>query len=333
MEVSGNFDRFSFEEEDLEDDDDVFSSGSMSFNGRLVISGEPIIFPVLGTAGRSIVYVPEDKSCSDCEDEETDNSIFRGQGILVHSEPSNIKFEVFSTRIQESERKQCVFYSLMVLKTDGIDTDKAIVERRYSDFAALFKALKKDHPKLVDNVSFPGKVFGKKSNLNPEVIESRGHAFENFLENIYRHKEACVHQAFREFFYLPGLREASDKLRGGELKSSLKLLLNSLHLQLKLCDQVKEIIATLGAIIVIYEAQSKFEEADRYATAALELIKGDYFCPYVIPLLDTAGKLRWKLQMDNKTIQSRLSQVQRMSGIEVDHTFTLRELSVSRFDK
>ena len=51
MEVSGNFDRFSFEEEDLEDDDDVFSSGSMSFNGRLVISGEPIIFPVLGTAG------------------------------------------------------------------------------------------------------------------------------------------------------------------------------------------------------------------------------------------------------------------------------------------
>ena len=53
MDSSGNFDRFSIEEDedDLEDDD--FSSGSMSFNGRLVISGDPIIFPTLGTAGKS----------------------------------------------------------------------------------------------------------------------------------------------------------------------------------------------------------------------------------------------------------------------------------------
>lgn len=81
----------------------------------------------------------------------------------------------------------------MVLKIDGIDIDKVIVERRYFDFVVFFKVFKKDYFKLVDNVSFFGKVFGKKSNLNFEVIEFRGYVFENFLENIYRYKEVCVY--------------------------------------------------------------------------------------------------------------------------------------------
>lgn len=221
----------------------------------------------------------------------------------------------------------------MVLRTDGIDTDKAMIERRYSDFAALYKALRKDHPHLLENVNFPRKVFGQKSNLNPEVIESRRCAFESFLQKIYHHKEVYLHPAFREFFYLPGLREATENLKGGELKHSLKLLLNSLHLQVKLCDQVREIVATLATIVVVHEAQSKFEEADRYATVALELIEEDHFCSYLIPLLDTAVALKWKLQKDKTAIQKRLSRVQRMSGIDVDCAFTLRELAVTRFNK
>lgn len=53
MENSGNFEHLGFEGDDDEDlDDDAFSSGSYSFNGRLVISGEPIIFPVLGRGGK-----------------------------------------------------------------------------------------------------------------------------------------------------------------------------------------------------------------------------------------------------------------------------------------
>lgn len=221
----------------------------------------------------------------------------------------------------------------MVLRTDGIDTDKAMIERRYSDFAALYKALKKDHPSLLEKVAFPGKVFGQKSNLNPEVIEARRSAFESFLQKIYHHKEVCLHPAFREFFFLPELREATENLKGGELKRSLKLLLNGLHLQVKLCDQVREIIATLSTIVVVHEAQSKFEEADRYATVALELIQEENFSSYLIPLLDTAMKLKWKLQEDKTVIEKRLAQAQRTSGLDVDCAFTLRELAVTRFDK
>lgn len=220
----------------------------------------------------------------------------------------------------------------MVLRTEGIDTDKALIERRYSNFAALYKALKKDHPKLLENVNFPGKVFGQKNNLNPEVIEARRCAFESFLQKIHTHKDVCHHPAFREFFYLPELRQATENLKGGELKRSLKLLLNSLHLQVKLRDQVREIIATLAAIVVVHEAQSKFEEAERYATVALELIEEDHFCSYLIPLLDTTARLRLKLQKDKTTIERHLSRVQRMSGLDVDCAFTLRELAVSRFN-
>lgn len=51
MESSGNFDRFSIDEDD-DDLEDDFSSGSMSFNGRLVISGDPVMCPSLGSPGK-----------------------------------------------------------------------------------------------------------------------------------------------------------------------------------------------------------------------------------------------------------------------------------------
>ena len=222
----------------------------------------------------------------------------------------------------------------MVLRTElGIDKDKVSVERRYSDFGTLYKALKKDFPTFLKNINFPRKVLGQKSNLNPELIESRRMAFQTFLQTIYQHKEVHKHPAFREFFYLPGLREGTENLIGGELSNSLELLLNGLHLQVKLCDKGREIIATLAAIVVVHEAQDNLKDAERYAMAALELVQDDYLCSYVIPLLDTAVKLRKKLQMDKKALESHLSRVQRMTGVDVDDIFTLRALAVMRFHK
>ena len=222
----------------------------------------------------------------------------------------------------------------MVLRTEmGIDKEKVLVERTFSDFAALYKALKKDIPTLLKDVSFPGKVVGQKSNLKPELIESRRMAFQKLLQTIYVCKEVQQHSAFREFFYLPGLREATDNLIGGELSDSLELFLNSLHLQVKLCDKAREVIATLAGIVVVLEAQDSLEDAERYAMAALELLKDDYLCSYMIPLLDTAAKLMWKLQRDKKPLERHLSRVEKMTGVDVDHTFTLRALVVMRFNK
>lgn len=226
------------------------------------------------------------------------------------------------------------FYCVVVLKTNtGIDKEQVSVERPFSDFAALYKSLKKDYCALLKDINFPGKVLGQKNNLNPGLIESRSMAFQTFLQTIYAHTEVRQHQAFREFFYLPGLRKATDHLIAGELDDALELYLNSLHLQVKLCDKVREIIATLAAIVVVLETQDKLEDAERYAMAALELAQHDYLCSYMIPLLDTTAKLMWKLQMDKKSIEKHLNRVQRMTGVDVDHTFTLRALVVMRFNK
>lgn len=68
--------------------------------------------------GRGIVFLPEDTS-SDCEDEDQTDSICRGHGISVGADPQNIKFEVFSTRIYEGKRKQCVVSPFKVNLTLG----------------------------------------------------------------------------------------------------------------------------------------------------------------------------------------------------------------------
>ena len=224
----------------------------------------------------------------------------------------------------------------MVLRQDlGIDRDKVMVERRYSDFATLYKTLRKDLSSLFKDigVNFPGKVMGQKNNLNPELIESRRMALQDFLQIIFKHKEVRQQQVFKEFFYLPGLREATDSLKAGEFENCLELLLNSVHLQVKLCDKVRETVATFGAIVAVLEALGKLKDAERYAKAALELNHDDYLSPYMIPLLDTVAKLGRKLDMNTKTIERQLSEAQRMNGVEVEDTFTLRELAVKRFEK
>ncbi|KAJ7376623.1 Sorting nexin member 21 [Desmophyllum pertusum] len=316
-----------FDETEISPDDpDHSAPDNISFNGQLVNH----VGPTICAAEKGVVYV--DSDTSEDEDLDTLNSTCRGHGISVFSDPHNVTFQIVKTKIHDESKR--VIYYLMVLRTDlGIDTEKVTVQRRYSNFASLYKALKKDHPTFLKDVNFPGKVFGHKSNVNPDLIESRRIAFQAFLQTIYKHKEVRQHQAFKDFFYLPGLKEATDNLKGGQLENCLELLLNSLHLQVKLCDEVREIIATLGAIVVVLEAQGKLEDAERYATAALELGQDDYLCDYMIPLLDTAAQLRWKLQMDKKTIERHLIHVQKMSGAEADHVCTLQELAVKRFDK
>lgn len=55
VESSGYFENFSSELDDYDLEEDDFFSSNLSFNGRLVISGEPSVWPaaVLGTGGKT----------------------------------------------------------------------------------------------------------------------------------------------------------------------------------------------------------------------------------------------------------------------------------------
>lgn len=68
--------------------------------------------------GRGVVFAPEDNS-TDCDaDDQTDDSICRGYGISFVTNPQNIKFEIFSTRIHENQRKQHVVSIDRTVATD-----------------------------------------------------------------------------------------------------------------------------------------------------------------------------------------------------------------------
>lgn len=75
-----------------------------------------------------------------------------------------LKFEIVSSRTVEGvdKEKKFVAYMLQVrqdsTKTRAFDPEPANVERRYTHFLDLYNGLRKDHPTLLNNVSFPRKV-------------------------------------------------------------------------------------------------------------------------------------------------------------------------------
>lgn len=221
---------------------------------------------------------------------------------------------------------------MVVVKTDELDNDRAVVEKRYSNFTKLHKELKKVAPELMSKVQMPKKVIGKK-NFDSEVIEERSRGFEKFLGFIYSDDAVRSSLAFKEFFYYPDLKRACSHIRGGRFLDSLRLLLNALHLQQKLGDGSHEVVATLGSIVVAYENTGHYEEAEQYAGAALDIIQHNISSAYLIPLLSTKAELCWRIGKEKHDIEQQLFQVQKVSGIEVENACTLRELAVNRYEE
>ena len=130
---------------------------------------------------------------------------------------------------------------------------------------------------------------------------------------------------------MPDLREASMYIRGGKFRDALNLLINALHLQQKLSDDIHEIIATLGSIVAADIAIDNTEEAEKYAVAAIELIEHEVGNSYLIPLINTAIELRWRLGKDKRVLEEKLKDVKVKSGVEMENIQTLRQLACSRY--
>ncbi|KXJ22125.1 sorting nexin-20 [Exaiptasia diaphana] len=305
---------------------------SMGFNGRLVMINENGYHSLQRQKGE-VVFEEEDESSDKEELLFPVDSISRGYSISSYTDQrQQLRFEVVSTRICEEGNKKHVVYTMVVVKTEELDNDKAIVERRYSDFIKLYKELKKIAPELLSKVQMPKKVIGKR-NFDSEVIQERSRDFEKFLGFVYSTDVVRRANAFKEFFYFPDLKRACSHIRGGRFVDSLRLLLNALHLQQKLGDGTKEIVATLGSIVVAYENTGHYKEAEQYAAAALDLVKHNVNSAYLIPLLSTRAEMCWRIGKAKEDIEQQLNQVQKVSGIEVENACTLRELAVNRYEE
>ncbi|VCX04188.1 unnamed protein product, partial [Gulo gulo] len=141
-------------------------------------------------------------------------------------------FEVASARIEERKVSKFVMYQIVVIQTGSFDSNKAVLERRYSDFETLQKNLLKTFREEIEDIAFPKKHLV--GNFTEEMISERKLAFKEYLTLLYAIR--CVRRSreFIDFLTRPELREAFGCLRGGQYGRALDILVRVVPLQEKL---------------------------------------------------------------------------------------------------
>ena len=215
------------------------------------------------------------------------------------------------------------------MEVPKLDTDQAIIERRYSDFHNLHKGLRKECPNALKDVAFPKKeLFG---NYDNTLLETRGRKFEKYLRFVFHQQGVRQCQAFKDFFYVRHLKMGTECLRSEDYTECIEQFRLGMQLQRKLHDSEREIVATLCALVEVCKVQRKFVEAEQYATQALELLQYDIDNPYLLPLIKTTIDLRVKLKMDFSWLHNKLRTVEAKTAFDLDSPVTLRELAVKKF--
>ena len=256
-------------------------------------------------------------------------SISRGLSIsIIKQKTAKVKFDIVETRI--TGRRKHVLYTLVVTKTPGVDSDKAIIERRYSEFSKLYKELKKSFPEFMEKIEFPEKrMYG---NLKDSLIRERSRLLQEFIQKIHENEDVRNSDIFKTFFYISSLQQGCKYICGGMFEQALNFLLNGLHLQQKLAlDSTNEVIATLCSIVECYTSLRSHDEVVKYSNAALELIGDDMSSVYLVPLLQTLKNAYVVLGENTADVESRLRDIVSINQIEIEHLPSLRELSVKRF--
>ncbi|OTF73553.1 sorting nexin-20-like protein [Euroglyphus maynei] len=93
-----------------------------------------------------------------------------------------------------------VNYTILMKRVPGLETEPAIIERRYSEFRNFYNAIKRKYPLLLKDVIFPKKIF-------IEVIAERSMAFQKFLTYCLSLSEIRSSKEFAQFLYHPELKE------------------------------------------------------------------------------------------------------------------------------
>ncbi|XP_004693587.1 PREDICTED: sorting nexin-20 [Condylura cristata] len=242
--------------------------------------------------------------------------------------PVKLLFEVASARIEERKVSKFVMYQIVVVQTGSFDSNKAVLERRYSDFEKLQKNLLKAFREEIEDISFPKKrLLG---NFSEEMMRERRLAFQEYLSLLYPIR--CVRRSreFIDFLTRPELREAFGCLRAGRYVEALGILVHVVPLQEKLtphCPTTR--VPALCAMLVCHRDLERPREAFAAGERALQHLQAREGHRYYAPLLEAMVRLAYALGKDFVSLQERLeeSQLRRPSP----RAFTLKELTVREY--
>ncbi|XP_043292399.1 sorting nexin-20 isoform X1 [Cervus canadensis] len=237
-------------------------------------------------------------------------------------------FEITSARIEERKVSKFVMYQIVVIQTGSFDSNKAVLERRYSDFETLQKKLLKTFREEIEDVVFPKKhLIG---NFTEEMISERKLALKEYLSLLYAIR--CVRRSreFIDFLTRPELKEAFGCLRAGQYTKALDILTRVVPLQEKLTAHCPALLVpALCAKLVCYRDLERPAEAFAVGERALQCLQAREGHRYYTPLLDAMARLAYLLGKDFVSLQRRLEESQlRKPALR---GFTLKELTVQEY--
>ncbi|XP_030907718.1 sorting nexin-20 isoform X3 [Melopsittacus undulatus] len=237
-------------------------------------------------------------------------------------------FEIPSTRIVEHHLSKYVMYKIIILQTGSFDSNKSVIERRYSDFEKLHRILLDEFSEEMEDVTFPKKTLT--GNFTEEIINERKLAFKDYLRLLYSMKYIRRSKKFIDFLTRPELQEAYGCLRGGQYTKALEILLEVIGLQARLTrGNPVSIVPTLCAIVVCHKDLENPASAFEYGEKALSHLCMHTSHKYYIPLLETMITLAYELGKDFLSLQEKLEEWKaKKDPIRI---FTLKELAVREY--
>ncbi|XP_074149464.1 sorting nexin-20 [Sminthopsis crassicaudata] len=244
-----------------------------------------------------------------------------------HCKPVKLLFEISSTRIAKKYSSKYVMYKIIVIQTGSFDSNKAILERRYSDFEVLHKNLLKNFSEEIEDIIFPKKYLT--GNFTEEMISERKLAFKEYLSLLYSIK--CVRRSreFIDFLTRAELKEAYGCLRAGQYVKALDIFIQVVPLQEKLTRHCPSLVVpSLCAMLVCHRDLEHPAEAFEVGEKVLQLPMHSSH-KYYVPFLEAMIHLAYMLGKDFVSLQEKLeeSQLQKAPARGI----TLKELSVREY--
>ncbi|XP_046961516.1 sorting nexin-21 [Vanessa cardui] len=245
-----------------------------------------------------------------------------------------LKFEIVSSRTVEGvdKEKKYVAYMLQVrqdaTESRVFDPDPANVERRYTHFLDLYNGLKKEHPALLNTISFPRKIVV--GNFDPNLISTRCAAFESLLNLIANESRLRDAPAAIAFFQDIELKEARKLIDDGKFDQALSLLETSFKLLNKVYTDRSRVVLSVLCRIVACAGSSGGALAgpvEKWAQLALrryEAVSDSDLLLIYIPLLHTCISIWETLGRDKARLVEELNSL-RKKGMKVDSVPSLME--------
>ncbi|XP_072836711.2 sorting nexin-20 isoform X1 [Pogona vitticeps] len=239
-----------------------------------------------------------------------------------------VLFEISSARIVDKPFSKYVMYQIIIVQTGSFDSNRSVIERRYSDFERLHTNLLKEFYDEMEDVLFPKKSLT--GNFTDDIILERKLAFQDYLRLLYSMEYIRTSRIFIDFLVRAELEEGYSCLRGGQYAKALQVFLDVVVLQEKLTKHRPVLVVpTLCAILVCHKDLEDARSAYEFGEKALMRLEKHPSHRYYMPLLETMLSLAYELGKDFVSFQDKIDE--RKARKQQNKMVTLKELAVLEY--